>query len=261
MTRTRNALIWGGIAAQLLFTVSWLVGGLVEGRGYRVSADTISDLGALTASHPGWKLAAQGIAGLLTIAFALFALRPALAVPGGPRPVAAWLVAASPVGLDNVADVLFRLDCRAADPWCAHRLTGDSWHASAHVGLALAGFVLLVITPAVLAAQFRAHPAWRGSANAALAYSPVMFLGVLVYVGLHGRDGAGYAERALALAASTGVVLLALRASRLTGQELDRLDRGAPRTGKPPYTTALADATAPSGEREAPGNREQRGAS
>jgi hypothetical protein len=91
-----------------------------------------------------------------------------------------------------------------------------------------------VITPSVLAAQFRANPAWRGWSGAATAFSPVMFLGVLVFVGLHGRDGAGYAERALATAAAAGVVLLAVATRRvLTGASRPPVE-GAEKAGDPP---------------------------
>ncbi|MDH6124590.1 hypothetical protein [Kitasatospora sp. GP82] len=64
MSGMRRALTWGAIAAQLLSTASWFVGGLAEGRGYRASAHDISDLGAPTADHPWIKLAAQGVAGV-----------------------------------------------------------------------------------------------------------------------------------------------------------------------------------------------------
>ncbi|MEU9046148.1 MULTISPECIES: DUF998 domain-containing protein [unclassified Kitasatospora] len=218
MSRTRGALVWGAIVAQLLFTVSWLVGSLAEGRHYRVSAEGISDLGALTAGHPWFVLTAQGVAGLLTIAFALFALGPALASGGGRRPVAAWLVAATPLGLDNVWDLFFRLDCRAADPGCVQSLGSASWHATGHLAISFLSFPVMVITPSVLAARFRAVPAWQGYSGFALAFSSVMFIGVIAFIGLHGHDGAGYAERALALAASIGLVLLALATRRaLTG--------------------------------------------
>ncbi|MEE1782433.1 DUF998 domain-containing protein [Streptomyces sp. SP17BM10] len=208
------ALVRGAIAAQVLLTAVWWVGGLTEGRGYRISAHGISDLGARTADHAGLVLAAQGVAGVVTIVFALFALGPALAAPDGRLPAEAWLVAASPLGLDNVWDVLFRLDCRAADPGCVQSLGTGSWRAAGHLAISFVGFPVLVITPSVLAARFRANPAWQVWSGRALAFSPVMFVGVIAFVGLHGHDGAGYAERALALAASTGVVLLALGTRR-----------------------------------------------
>lgn len=210
----RMALVRGAVVAQVLFAAVWLVGGLTEGQGYRSSAHGISDLGARTADHAGLVLAAQGVAGVLTIAFALFALGPALAAPGGRRPAGAWLVAASPLGLDNVWDVLFRLDCRAADPGCVQGLGSGSWQAAGHLAISFVGFPVMVITPSVLAAHFRANPAWQGWSGGALAFSPVMFIGVIAFIGLHGHAGAGYAERALAMAASAGVVLLALGTRR-----------------------------------------------
>ncbi|MGF1427010.1 DUF998 domain-containing protein [Kitasatospora sp. LaBMicrA B282] len=239
MSSARSILVWGAVAAQALFTGSWLLGGLAEERGYRVSADGISDLGALTASHPWTVLTAQGIAGALTIAFAIFALGPALAGPGGRRPAGAWLVAASPLGLDNIWDVFFRLDCRAADPGCSQSFGSGSWHAVAHLAISTLTFPIMVITPSVLAVQFRARPAWQGRAGLALAFSPVMFVGVTAFMGLHGRDGGGYAERVLALAASTGTVLLALGTRSRTPPSSGRGRRGCSASDGSSVRTAI----------------------
>jgi hypothetical protein len=71
-------------------------------------------------------------------------------------------VAAAPVGLGSVADVLFRFDCRAADPGCTMAAAAGSWGG-------------------------------RGTG---------------------GHPGHGPAQRAIALLASTGVILLALEIRR-----------------------------------------------
>lgn len=88
--------IWlarGAIAAQVLFISGWLVLGAVEGHGYSAGRHDISDLSALTAQHPWIDLATAGIAGALTMAFALLALRPALTLQQRRTPISAWLVA------------------------------------------------------------------------------------------------------------------------------------------------------------------------
>ena len=108
-------LAWAAIAGQVLVTVAWLIGGVLQSGGYSVARDDISDLGALTADRPWVILVAQGLSGAFTVAFALLALRPALAVTGHGGAASAWLVAFSAAGLDDLSDAFFRLDCRAAD--------------------------------------------------------------------------------------------------------------------------------------------------
>jgi hypothetical protein len=80
-------------------------------------------------------LTAQAIAGTLVILFALFALLPALAVPGRGPALGPWLLAASLIGLDNLSDVVFRLDCRAADPGCTAAAAAGSWHGRVHLAV------------------------------------------------------------------------------------------------------------------------------
>ena len=63
------------------------------------------------------RLGTQAIAGLLTVAFALGALGPALARLDGKAVLGAWFVAGSLAGAE-LTELLFRLDCRAADLGC-----------------------------------------------------------------------------------------------------------------------------------------------
>jgi hypothetical protein len=70
------------IPGQVQFVLGWRVVGALEGHGYSPGCHDISDLGALTAHLAVPDLLTLGVAGALTIAFALWALRPALAVPG-----------------------------------------------------------------------------------------------------------------------------------------------------------------------------------
>jgi hypothetical membrane protein len=75
-------LAWGAIGGVVVFNLGWLLAGALQGGSYSVASHDVSDLGALTARFPWVMLTAQVIAGTLIIAFALFALGPALAVPG-----------------------------------------------------------------------------------------------------------------------------------------------------------------------------------
>ena len=75
-------LSWGAIAGIVVFNLGRLLAGALQTGGYSVASHDVRDLSAVTAQSPLVMLTATGIAGVLTIAFALLALRPALAVPG-----------------------------------------------------------------------------------------------------------------------------------------------------------------------------------
>jgi hypothetical protein len=154
-------LAWGAIAGVVVLDLGWLVAGALQTGGYSVARDDVSDLGALTAQRPWVMLLATGIAGVLTILFALFALRPALAVPGRGTAIGAWLMAASLMGLDNLSDAFFRLDCRAADPGCTASASSSSWHGEVHVVVAEVSAVATIGAIFFLAARMRRADGWR----------------------------------------------------------------------------------------------------
>jgi hypothetical protein len=143
------------IAAQGLFIVSWLWAGAVEGHGYSAIRHDISDLGALTAHHASAFVAGIGVAGALTVVFAVAVLRPALEVGGLTTPIGSWLVALSLPALDNLADVFFRLDCRAADVACSSSDAVDSWHGTAHIAVFDVAAAATIAAPFALAARVR----------------------------------------------------------------------------------------------------------
>jgi len=210
MTARWRWLARGAIAAQVVFTAGWLLGDALQDAPYSPARDPISDLGALTAQHAWVILVAQGVAGVLTIAFAIGALRPALAVAGRGTPLGAWLVAGSILGLDNLSDAFFRLDCQAADPGCA-AVAIASWHAEIHDVAAVVGVALAAGAPFALAHRMRLAAAWRDRAGPTVVFGLLFALVAAAYVALTGADGDGYAQRALWVVASLGVVLLALR--------------------------------------------------
>src|SRR5881409_3030032 len=93
--RTVVVLAIAAVAAQVLFVGGWLTGGAIEGHGYSPGRHDISDLTSLTAHHATFNRATLLVSGLLTAAFALWALRPSLTVPGRRVAVSAVLVAVS----------------------------------------------------------------------------------------------------------------------------------------------------------------------
>jgi len=199
-----------GIVGQVAFTAGWLLAQSLEDRGYDPARHDISDLGALTARHPWIMLTGQAIGGLGTVAFALGALRPAMR---GSRAgvTGAWLLAASALGLDNLSDVLFRLDCRAADG-CTDAQQTASWHGTVH-GLAGVTVLLLAVVPFVLAAAFRRVPGWSRLVGVSLAAGLAEILLIGGYLAMSGHAGSGYVQRGAAAVAAAWVVALAATAA------------------------------------------------
>ena len=204
-------LAWGAIAGIVLFDLGWLLAGAVQAGGYSVASHDISDLGALTARFPWVMLTAQGIAGTLTILFALFALRPALAVPGRRPALGAWLMAASLMGLDNLSDVFFRLDCRAADQGCTAAAAASSWHGRVHLAAGLLSGIATIALPFALAARMRHADGWHDLARPTILAGSLLVAVLAAYVAFEGKTGGGYLQRAAIVIFSAGVVTLALR--------------------------------------------------
>jgi hypothetical protein len=207
----RRVLAWGAIFGQVLVTAAWLVAGVLQGRGYSVVRHDISDLGALTADRPWLILIAQGVSGALTMTFAVGSLRPALAVPGHRGPVSASLVALSAAGLDDLSDAFFRLDCRAADLGCTEVVATSSWHGAIHGIVGSVTFAILVIAPFALVRRMRLVPDWRSLTGPTVGYGILLAVAVAGFVALSITAGGGYAQRAVALLGSVGVIGLASR--------------------------------------------------
>jgi hypothetical protein len=208
-------LAWGAIAAQAMFVGGWLVLGSIEGHGYSSGRHDISDLGALTAHHVWLNLPTIGIAGALTIAFATFALRPALMQADLKQPASAWLVALSLPALDNLSDAFFRLDCRAADRGCAASNAAASWHGKIHVIVGAIAAIATLIAPFALAYRMRRLAALRDKARLTLVFGLLLVASIVAYGALSDTDVQGWSQRAAAVLVASGVVVLALWVRRL----------------------------------------------
>jgi hypothetical protein len=213
-TARLNKSAVAGLAGEVLFTAGWLAAGLWQGPGYRWTRDDLSEMGAVTAPHAWLFLIPQMAAGLLTIGFALFGLRPVLRPAGSIGIVAAWFSAGSAV--QDLSDAAFRLDCRAADG-CTAAQTTASWHGQLHAAFGLVCILLLIGALFLTARAFRRLPAWKGWV------APTRWTGCLIVLGLLGLalpatgSGHGLLQRAVALISAAWGVAVAWRVLRVGG--------------------------------------------
>lgn len=198
-----------------VLNLGWLVAGALQAGDYSVARDDVSDLAALTAQHPWVMLTAGGIAGALTILFALFALRPALTVPGRGTALGAWLLAGSLMGLDNLSDTFFRLDCRAADPGCTTSVAMNSWHGTIHGVVGAVTAIATIAAVFALAFRMRRADGWRDLARPTFLFGLLFLVVLIAYAALERKTGGGYMQRAAIVLLSVGVATLALRVRAL----------------------------------------------
>ena len=205
--RTLTRLV---VPAQLLFVGALFLAQALQRDGYKPSRYDISDLGALTADHPWVLLVPEAVAGAVTVGFALLVLRPAV---GGPGP---WLLAASLVGLDDVTDALFRLDCRRVDPGCTDDVRTASWHAQAHEVVGLLAVVATVLALLALAHRCRRLERWADLARPLALVAGGFAVAMLVYAVRARRPGGGVAQRFAVLLVVAALAALVRRVLALT---------------------------------------------
>jgi hypothetical protein len=201
-----------GLSGEALFTISWIVTGLLERPGYRPLRDDISDMGALTAPHPWILLVPGALASAALIGFALRGLRPALVGAGRAGRTGVWLAAIS--AIPGLSDALFRPDCRAADG-CTQAQAAASWHGQLHAAIGFASIIVLVLTPFVLARRFRRVPQWRDLAAPSVVVGAVLVAGLFAVAAPQTAAVHGLIQRAIALLGGAWGALLAARLYRV----------------------------------------------
>ncbi len=196
------------ILGQLLFHLAWVVATFEQDQSYVTAYHSLSDLGASTARYPWVWLLPQCIAGVTTIAFALRVLRPALRSGAG-----ALLVTGSLMGIDNVSDAFFRVPCQAGHPGCTLTIVARSWMGSTHLIIAALCALFSAVAPFVLAREMSVRREWRDLARPTRAFGMLLIIAILFQPLLKfaGGNGAGYAQRAIALLMSVGIITLARR--------------------------------------------------
>jgi Protein of unknown function (DUF998) len=200
---------WLALVGLVAFNLGWVALGLLQGPGYSVTRDTISELSALTAQHARVMLVVNGFCGVALMSFALFGLRAALAgVRGGA--LASAMIAFSALGLDELSDAFFRLNCQTADG-CTQLQEISSWHGVVHATVGIVTLLVLMAAPFVVARALRKSAKWEDLAR------PSMFAGVAIDLALLSAaipHWGGGAQRLAMVIASMWIGLLALRVRR-----------------------------------------------
>jgi uncharacterized protein DUF998 len=155
-----RALAAFGFAGQLLFPLSWVVGGLLQD-GYSFRDQPISELGARTADHP-WIVQA----GITLWGLSVFAVAAALWLAVEDFPRRRWArVAAGLIGLVGVlifsSGFIAPLDCMPnVDRVCEAREDAGSLSVRhyAHLWLGLPATPLLMLAALATALGFRRRP-------------------------------------------------------------------------------------------------------
>lgn len=197
MDRAR-AGAFAGLAAVGVWTVGWVLAGLIQGGSYDWASQEISDLGALTARHAWvWNLA-DSLGGALICVFALGIL----AVGGGSRAGRVGAVALFAIGVGSVVDGLAREDCPLSTSSACQGLRngpGLSWHHQVHDVESAVVAVAPAVAPLSLAPLFARRGATR-LRLVSLAGGTVIALAFAAYLVLRGGAGAGIAQRLAILA-------------------------------------------------------------
>jgi Protein of unknown function (DUF998) len=144
-----RTLAWAAIGAQVVFVAAWIVAGALQ-PGYSHAREGVSALGGQHAAHPWIVNGAIVVLGLSLLAIGI-ALRAVL-----PRRAAAQVTLAlfALAALVTVLTAVLRVDCSMIPgSRCEHLFKVGALSAAhdAHIWLALAGSVLIVVTPFALA--------------------------------------------------------------------------------------------------------------
>ncbi|MEP7196501.1 MAG: DUF998 domain-containing protein [Saprospiraceae bacterium] len=203
------------IAIQVLFTFGWIIAGFLEDNGYSIANHDISDMGALTARNPLLYMVPTGITGIATIWFCIGALHPILKISGVRRPIGAWFLALSLMGLDNFSDMIFRLDCRAADLGCTQEVATASLQGKLHVIIALVSVLFTVIAPFFLSRHMRNLNRWKDLKSKTFIFGIFFLMALIGYILTDGNYGHGYVQRIMCLMLSFGIIVLARRVIKI----------------------------------------------
>jgi hypothetical protein len=156
---------WLGLAAQVLFVVSWITAGFWQGPNYSVVSDTISDLYAVTAPAGLLLAVVIGLCGLATILFAWRAVWPSLRAANRSATIGSALLALSIYGLGNLLAPFARVACRIADQGCSPTDQLATFGGQLDAITSIPGIVFFIAAVFFLSAAMARTTDWRNLAQ------------------------------------------------------------------------------------------------
>lgn len=178
-----------GMAAAALFTLGWIVAGLLE-PGYNWTRQDISDLTAATAENPWVFGLAEPLAGILLLVFAagLFgAVGDRWSGRIGTALLAVFAAAEVAVG------AYLHLDCSLAEEAC--RQAEHTTRHELHGGLAGVSILALLAAIFLLARRFRREDSWRPLGKITLIADAAVVAFLVLYMLFAWQPGGGIAQR------------------------------------------------------------------
>jgi hypothetical membrane protein len=183
---------WGGmagIAAGVVYTVGWVLAGLVE-PGYEWARQDISDLTAATAENPWVLRVAETLGGVLLLVFALV-LYGAVADRWSGRIGAGLLTLFAAVQV--AVGAYLHLDCSLAVEAC--RSAEHTTRHEVHEVLSGLSFLALLVAIFSLARRFHRDDAWRPLGTVTLIAAGALVAFLVLYMVLARQPGGGVAQR------------------------------------------------------------------
>ena len=186
-----------GILGQVLFIVSWLIFGVMQGSNYSWVKHSISDMYAVGAPHGGVLVVLITLCGALTLSFLVWGLWPAVKKAGLPAKVSVVMLALSIYGLGDLLSPFERLGCRLADSGCTEALQSANFGGKADQLLSSLGILLFMLGILTLGYSIKKLKVFSGT-------SPLLIVGGYIFIPLFIMMGAapeisGLTERIIAI--------------------------------------------------------------
>lgn len=249
--RSRTWLRFAAVAGILgsIAQNAWVVEGLVDGR-YTLFKGYISDLGAKTEKHWWFWTAADEVAGVLTVAFAVAVIPIFRELPRRALVAVLGAIAFLLSGVGTIADGILRLPCpESLSAECEARIAaGDvGWMYHAHQIESTFTAVVTAIAIVFLAWALVANERWRG-AGRWMWYLMAPFAVLNIVTGLAALlDVAwpGFWDRMLLVSTALSSLPPMIRLWQLAPEIEQEAAARAPATGPPPRPAEARAGSAP----------------
>lgn len=187
LKQPRKWAILMGMYAQILFVLSWLAFGLVQGERYSWVQHSISDMYATSAPHGTLLVALLTICGALTILYIIFGLYPTIKKIGISAKLGSVLLVLSIYGVGDLLSPFERLGCRMADAGCSANAQLATAGGRMDQLLSTVGIILFMIGIITTGYAMRQIKNWH-------KVSMVIIIGGYLFIPLFFLQGAGNVE-------------------------------------------------------------------